>query len=157
MLPDDWQRVRGVRLRALRDAPDAFGKTLEEALAMSGCDWRGRLDDPDLATFVATVNSDDVGLVVGGSYDEDAQAAGLYSMWVAPEMRGAGVGGALVDAVIAWARADSRFTRILLDVSDYNTAAIRLYESRSFLPTGQTGTLPPPREDIQKHQRELVL
>ena len=158
MLPDDWRRVRAVRLRALRDAPDAFGMTLAEGQAKSIGGWRKRLEDPNSTTFVATTTEgEDVGIVVGCPYNGQIGAAGLFSMWVAPEFRGSGVGGGLIDALIAWARADSQITRILLDVGDHNIDAIRLYESRNFLPTGATGTLPPPREAILEHQRELVL
>lgn len=151
---DDWGRNRAIRLRALADTPDAFGSTLADARQMSEAAWRQRLTRTDSATFVATTTDQkDVGLIVGAPYDDEM---GLYSMWVAPAARQQGVGGALVDAVIAWARQSGR-SKLVLDVGDENHAAIALYVSRGFRPNGRTGTLPPPRDHILEHQRVLPL
>lgn len=156
MLPADWARVRTLRLNALEDAPDAFGTTLAEDRARPLGDWRVRLEDESHVTFVARMEDADVGLATGSFYEGLARTAGLFGMWVAPSARGCGVGGALVDAVIAWARSQG-YERILLDVGDDNPAAIRLYESRGFQPNGATGSLPAPREHVLEHQRELRL
>ena len=92
----------------------------------------------------------------GADYEWEDGAAGLFGMWVAPSARGQGAGGALVDAVVAWARAEA-FPRILLDVGDDNEPAIHLYASRGFVPTGVTTTLPAPRDHVHEHQRGLLL
>ena len=157
--PEHWYRLRAVRLRALADSPNAFGTLLAEDEARSAHDWRRRLEREEVVTLVAfTAAHEDVGLVVATpwKWSEDNDAAGLFAMWVAPETRGTGVGGALIDAVIAWAR-EGNYARILLDVADQNTAAVALYASRGFVPTGKTGTLPPPRHHVTEHERELVL
>ena len=156
--PDDWQRVRAIRLRALADAPDAFGTTLAEDEARPLAEWRERLTRGGSATFVATQveGGADVGLVTGAAYDGRAGDAGLFGMWVAAPFRGRGVASALVDAVIAWARA-SGYHRLLLDVGDDNLAAIRLYEAKGFVPTGARGSLPPPRDHVPEHERVLFL
>ena len=77
-------------------------------------------------------------------------------MWVAPEARRARVGSALVDLVVAWARSNG-IARLLLDVADANVAAVALYESKGFRRNGNVGSLPPPRQHIREHQRELAL
>ena len=77
-------------------------------------------------------------------------------MWVAPEARGQGVGNALIDAVIEYARS-SGASRLLLDVADHNQQAIALYARKGFKLNGKTGTLPAPRNHIREHQRELRL
>ena len=77
-------------------------------------------------------------------------------MWVAAEARGQGVGNALVDVVIEYARL-SGATRLLLDVADDNRQAIALYTRKGFVPNGKTGSLPAPRHHIREHQRELRL
>ena len=86
----------------------------------------------------------------------NTDTAWLISMWVAPEVRRRGVGGLLVDGVVDWARS-SGVIRLLLDVSDSNAPAIALYARKGFTPNGEVGTLPPPREHIREHQRELRL
>lgn len=93
------------------------------------------------------------GIVVGGPLED---TAGLFSLWVAPEARGQGLGAALVQAAIAWARGRGH-DRLLLDVGDANRTAIALYAALGFEPTGRTGTLPPPRTHVREHQRVLAL
>lgn len=156
MGPEQWERVRAIRLRALAEDPDAFGTTLAEDEARPLPAWRARLEDPGVATFVATADGADAGLATGTAYHGSGGAAGLFSMWVAPASRGRGIGGALVDAVVAWACA-AGYRRLLLDVADGNLPAIRLYEGRGFAPTGVTGTLPAPRDHVLEHQRGLDL
>ncbi|WP_394841146.1 GNAT family N-acetyltransferase [Pendulispora brunnea] len=151
---DEGPRLRAVRLRALRDAPDAFGTTFEEANAWRAETWTSQLEK--LATFVAARDGMDIGLARGAPHDDVEDAAILLSMWVAPEARGQGVGDALVGAVAAWARAQG-FRQLLLDVADTNARAIAFYARLGFFPTGAVSTLPPPREHILEHQRALDL
>ncbi len=156
MRPDDAARTRAIRLRALEEAPDAFGTTLAEDLARPPDAWRTRLESADAATYVAVLDGLDIGMATGASYEWVEGSAGLFGMWVAPEARQIGAGGQLVDAVVAWARA-AGFPRILLDVGDENPPAIALYASRGFEPTGVTSSLPPPRDHVTEHQRRLAL
>lgn len=151
---NDWQRLKAVRLRALADAPDAFGSTLAGAERYRDSDWRQQLDN--LATYVAVQGAFDVGMVRGIADPDSAGDALLLSMWVAPEARGRGAGEALVSAVVDWASAAGHH-RLLLDVADGNAPAIRLYERMGFEPTGETGSLPPPRERVTEHRRARVL
>jgi GNAT superfamily N-acetyltransferase len=61
----------------------------------------------------------------------------LNSVYVAPERWGEGIGGALLDAVIAEARL-RRMTRVQTWTHEDNERAQRLYRSRAFAPTGRT-------------------
>ena len=152
--PEDAPRLRALRLRALRDAPDAFGSTYERAARTSLEEWEQAFSE--LATFVAVVDGADVGMVRGAEDRDDASAAWLISMWVAPTHRGQGIGDALVDAVTSWARAEG-YARIRLDVADGNAPAVALYARKGFEATGETGRLPSPRDHITEHRRELTL
>ena len=150
--PDEVQRLRTIRLRALQDAPDAFGTTFEEASALAAEVWATQL--VELPTFVAVRDRMDVAMVRCARDRDRVDVAWLISMWVAPEVRRAGVGGLLVDLVVGWARTNG-MRRMLLDVSDLNLPAIALYEAKGFMPNGNAGTLPSPRNHIHEHQREL--
>lgn len=146
--------MRSIRLRALLDAPDAFGSTYEESVARPAERWPEQLRD--LPTFVAVEDDIDVGIVRCARDKADTEAAWLISMWVAPEARRRGVGAILVDAVINWAHAN-RVSRLLLEVADGNAPAIALYARKGFTPNGEVSALPPPRDHIREHQRELRL
>jgi hypothetical protein len=82
---DDWVRVREVRLRALEDAPSAFGSTYEEEREQPGSFWRDRLAGRDAATFLTVDGDRRVGLV--SVFFEDVGLAHLVSMWVSPDAR----------------------------------------------------------------------
>ncbi len=151
--PKDWKRYRNLRLSALTDAPDAFASTLEEEQCFTAETWRGRLTGETWVTFLGRIDDKDLGLATCGPYDE---AAGLYSMWVAPAARGQGLGDALVQAVIALAR-EKGHGELLLDVGDENPPAIRLYRRNGFRATGVAESLPPPRDHIKEHQRRRLL
>ncbi len=150
----EWQRLRETRLRALRDTPDAFGATFEEAACRSSDGWAQQLRD--LPTFIAVSDGRDVGMARYAADEKSTDTAWLISMWVAPEARRMGIGAALVDAVIDCAHA-AGMKRLLLDVADHNAPAVALYARKGFQPTGETGTLPPPRDHIREHRRELAL
>jgi len=154
--PDDWERVRAIRLQALRDSPDAFWTLLEQDVRLPPKTWRSRLAQPDAATFIARLDERDAGIVFTAQFEGRPGVAGLFGMWVAPFARRLGLADRLVDAVVTWGR-DAGFERIVLEVADGNLPAIRLYDRSGFEPTGKLGRLPPPRSHITEHERARVL
>jgi ribosomal protein S18 acetylase RimI-like enzyme len=104
---------------------------------------RGRVGDPGAFLFVA----DDAGEIVGMALGEQAlsdDGAGppvpgvchVSMVFVAPERWGEGIGGRLVDALIAEARFRGYDGAQLWTHSD-NARARRLYEGRGFEPSGR--------------------
>ena len=151
---DEGKRLRKLRLASLKDAPDAFGSTFQEVAARPRDSWREQLQA--LPTFVAVLDDVDSGIVRSSPHSEQANVAYLLSLWVAPHARGQGIGEALIDAVVDWGRAEG-YARLVLDVGNSNHLAIALYERKGFKPTGVTGHLPPPREQILEHEMALDL
>lgn len=143
----DGPRLREVRLRALRDAPEAFGSTLEETIARPPEVWDTQVKS--MPTWVAVEEADDVGMVRCAADANRPDALLLLSLWVAPRVRGRGVGDALVEAVVAHAR-DAGARRVGLDVAEGNAHAIALYRRCGFAPTGETGSAPAPHEAIEE-------
>ena len=154
--PQDWERVRAVRLRALTDAPDAFWVTLAEELEVTAEQWRERLAATDAATFLALAEARDVGLVVVHPSSSAPGDAGIAAMWVAPEARGSGAADALLAAAVDWARTHG-YPRARLWINDANDVAAGLYRRHGFTPSGVTGTFPPPRDHLTEHELTLNL
>jgi GNAT superfamily N-acetyltransferase len=151
---NEGPRLRSIRLRALQDAPDAFGTTFEEASATPAEAWANQL--ANLPTFVAVEDGRDVAMVRCARDQQNTEVGWLISMWVAPDCRRAHLGSVLVDLVVAWARANGMGC-LRLDVADVNAPAVALYESKGFMPNGKNGSMSSPRQHIREHQRELRL
>ncbi len=137
--PDEWQALKALRLRALASDPDAFGGRLEDAIEHDDERWRSRAaaDPAEAVTYVAEATDGSlVGMAVGAPAPDHPEAAGLFGMWVAPEVRGQGIGGALVDAVAGWARS-AGYALIGLGVTTTNTAAVTFYERKGFVDLGE--------------------
>ena len=142
----DWATLRDLRLRALADAPDAFGSTLEAEERMSEADWIGRAaplaDSPPCINLIAELGEEPVGLAYACLDAADPGRANLYSMWVDPSARRSGLGRAIVERVAAWAlSADAG--RLVLEVTEGNRAALGLYERAGFTLTGERSPLRP--------------
>jgi ribosomal protein S18 acetylase RimI-like enzyme len=144
--PDEGEALRAIRLRALADAPLAFGSTHAREAAYPPERWRDWAEASSAgggsAFFFAVdeASGAPVGLASGTIWEADAETAHLYAMWVAPEARGSGAGAALVDAVVGWA-AEHGALRVRTEVTVGNDGAARLYERAGFRDTGERGPL----------------
>jgi ribosomal protein S18 acetylase RimI-like enzyme len=151
---DDWRYYREIRLAMLEDSPSAFGSTRAEAASFDEQLWRQRLTDN--AVILARVGSTPTGSVMYSEFGTTGPGdCALFGLWVDPGFRGAGVGQALVEAVLTQARAAGK-RRVLLHVVTGNEAATRLYERAGFVPTGRA--VPYPHDDrVMEVEMELVL
>jgi GNAT superfamily N-acetyltransferase len=140
-VPDDWPNVRGVRLRALRDTPDAFGSTFEEESGHDESAWRAWAtgwDGADAQALFAAVEADAwLGIALGVRWGADAEIANLYAMWVEPGSRRLGAGRELVEAVVGWAHDLPGVRRVHLAATVTNPDAIAFYERCGFADTGE--------------------
>jgi len=158
---DEGQRLRAIRVRAISDAPSAFGSTLDDTLARTDAYWDARVTHAavgdESVLFVAENLEGWVGLV-GGYLEDFAVTASvkLISMWVAPASRGQGIGRKLVEQIIVWARQRPGAQHVSLWVTENNAAAIALYERCGFRSTGETQPLPL-RSDLLEQRMVLNL
>lgn len=141
--PGEGLRLRALRLRALADAPMAFGSPLAREEAFTDEVWHGRAaggaSGIDRVTFIAERGDQWIGLASGLAADPDEPDKAepvLVGMFVESAERGRGVGVALVEAVVAWARARGA-TRLYLWVTATNDPAIALYDKCGFRRTGE--------------------
>ena len=136
--PDDWETLRDVRLRALRDAPLAFGSTYEREAAFDEGEWRRIAGE---ATFLAG----DAGMA--GGFVNGPRRVRLWGMWIDPAARGRGIAEQLVDAVDAWACSIGA-TELELAVSEHAGAARAAYLRMGF-------ELMPERELLRTDRSDL--
>jgi len=151
--PEEWRHYRDLRLRALKDSPDAFGSTYAEAKRYSVSRWKSRVSglssETDLPLFAAH-DGRLVGLAWGKFESPGEPAAHLFQMWVAPEARGLGIGRWLVESVIDWAKSNGARS-LELAVTVGNTGARRLYESAGFEPVGDPVPLRPGSDLLEQN------
>ena len=133
--PQDWQTFVELRLHYLRTEPEAYGSTYAREVGFGAELWQERLatnwsflaypaDDPDAAPAGTAT-----GLSIGGG---DTLVVAMY---VAPEHRRAGCAHRLLDEIGEVAR-DQGGRRLLLDVTDLESAAGRCYAAYGFTETG---------------------
>jgi GNAT superfamily N-acetyltransferase len=144
---DEGLQLRVLRLRALAYAPMAFGSTLAREEAFSEHVWHERAVEgasgTDRVTFIAEREGQWLGLATGVASDPikpDDRGPVLVGMFVDPAARGRGLGAALVEAVVAWARSRGA-TWLSLWVTSSNGPAIALYEKCGFQRTGDSQPL----------------
>ena len=142
---DEADGLRDVRLRALRDAPEAFWSTWEREAAFGDEEWARRATEAGAGeqevVAVAEASGGRLVAIAGGRVDdEDPQRADLWGTWVDPAVRGGGrgLGAAVVGEVVAWARARG-LARVVLWVSEEVPAAAALYARLGFVATGRRG------------------
>jgi ribosomal protein S18 acetylase RimI-like enzyme len=146
--PADWETFRDVRLRSLAESPAAFGSRHADWVDAPADRWQSRLTQVPL-TLLAQDGSEVVGVVSGQPVGEEWVE--LISMWVAPAVRGRGVAGQLIGAVVEWAAGQDRATFLM--VRSDNARARTSYERAGFVDTGVPEGWP--ADQPPEHRMEL--
>jgi GNAT superfamily N-acetyltransferase len=143
LLQSDKGALREVRLRSLATDRMAFGETFEEIAQKDDRFWNTwahvASTSGEAATFVAVDPEGSLVGLVGSRRIEGV--VWLGAMWVAPPLRGHGIGARLLDALLAWAELEHPKLAVRLSVVPSQDAAVRLYRSRGFDFTGQVSPL----------------
>lgn len=137
LTPDDAAGYWALRLRALREEPRAFGADYEDSKDRPLEEVEKRLAaEGDTFTLGAFADGRLVGMLTfrRPAETKSRHTAGIYGMYTAPEVRGQGIGGALLDALLVRARALAGLEQIYLGVATTQDAARALYRSRGFEP-----------------------
>jgi ribosomal protein S18 acetylase RimI-like enzyme len=140
---EDARQLRELRLEALRSHPIAFTADLSESEAFDDQHWVERAvagaGDGREAVYVADASG---GRLVGmsGIYTPPnrpklAHSGTIWGVYVRPEARGSGVGKALVNACVEWARAKG-LVIVKLSATTEPPTAQRCYERCGFEPYG---------------------
>jgi len=125
------QRLRSVRLAALKDTPDAFGAKHEDELLFSDSQWQDRLK----YTYWCFVVADgvDIGLLAVDKADKDRNSdCWLSSWWISDAFRGQGVAQLMMEWVIKLSQ-ENEWKIIGLGVWPENLRARNAYKKLGFV------------------------
>ncbi|WP_330297234.1 GNAT family N-acetyltransferase [Streptomyces sp. NBC_00503] len=158
---DEWEKVKELRLAALRDpaAPVAFLETEEAAVGRPDAFWQERTEGAShgrsARQFIAeapdgTWNANVVVLVeeagTVGIFDEaiDVDQGHLVGVFVRPEQRGSGLTEALFEAALewSWSLEGPALDRVRLFVHEDNARAAAFYRRFGFEVSGLVVPMP---------------
>src|ERR1700761_4243360 len=129
-----------LRTASVREAPYAFGATLEDALSADAASFDATAADHAVSfiitTFILYTEGHPAGLIEAHFDDTADRRAFVCELWVAPAVRHLRGGELLVDSATAWL-ANEGATEIYAWVADANRNAMRFYEALGFGPTGE--------------------
>lgn len=140
----EWPQYREVRLRALKEAPDAFGSTWEREIQGTDDSWSARIAAATASgnegAFFAVEREQVCGLIWVQIAEKKPHMASLYQMWVDPAARGQGVGRSLLSEALIWAKKHGAW-QVRLGVTVADSPALKLYTSQGFRPVGKAEPL----------------
>lgn len=123
-----------LRLRGLKEDPEAFGASYNDSVNMAIEDIRKRLAPTEDAFVLGAFNPKPCGMLgffrrVG----ERARHKGfIWGVYVAPEGRGCGLARRLMNECIERAKKMDGLEEVILTVSTTQDVAMKLYESMGF-------------------------
>jgi len=133
LTPDQWERIRAIRLRALEDSGHAFGGTFEAESAEDEATWRLKFDKNDF--LIASVDDVDAAMlyieVLQGDFGATCWIGGC---WSDPNFRGKG----LMRAMFTYIDEQDKDWKVQgLGVWTDNFSAIAAYEKLGFVKMGE--------------------
>lgn len=133
---DEWPTYREVRLRALRESPDAFVASADEEAAFEDSVWEERMERS--RRILAEEADVVIGVVsVGTGHRTNIAGAGeLFGLWVEESRRGTGVARRLMEKAAKVAR-DVGLRQLLYWVGTDNGRAVAFASSFGFRPTDE--------------------
>jgi GNAT superfamily N-acetyltransferase len=131
--PNEWQRLRSIRLQALSDSEHAFGGTFEVESTEDENTWRKKFEKLDF--LIASVDGVDAAMlsveVLNGDFGATCWIGGC---WSNPEFRGKG----LMRAMFIFIDENEKDWKIQgLGVWTDNYSAIAAYEKLGFIKMGE--------------------
>lgn len=134
--PDEWETIKALRIRSVREHPEAFGQTEKEAEAYDETKWRSLFESGQY--LIAELNGEIVGMVclVRETREKIRHYISIASMYVVVEAQGKGIGKALMQRAIAVAKSIPGVIKVTLHVTASQTEAKSMYTSLGFVEVG---------------------
>ena len=131
----DWEELRDLRLRSLEDSPEWFAAKIEVESTKTPEEWRAELE---AAHWRLITQSNEVVGMMAVSPAEPIRGADcwLFGCWIAPEYRGQGIMGVIIEELDRISRLHG-WEKQGLGVWPNNERAIRAYKRYGFYEGGE--------------------
>jgi len=127
---NDVDRLRALRLAALKDTPDAFGARYDDEVNKPILEWQDRLKNTHWCFVVA--DGVDVGLLAVDRAEKDRNSdCWLSSWWIKDALRGSGIPKLMLTWLEQLCR-ENNWKKIGLGVWPENIRAITAYKKLGF-------------------------
>ncbi|HEY2000623.1 GNAT family N-acetyltransferase [Paraburkholderia sp.] len=137
---DQGAVFRELRTASLREAPYAFGQTLEDALSADAATFdvtaASHAVSATVTSFILYTEGHPAGLIEAHFEHTTPRRAFVRELWVAPAVRHLRGGELLVNTASEWLASEGA-EEIYAWVADANRNAMRFYERLGFGPTGE--------------------
>ncbi len=129
--PERWNEYKTLRLRALKDDPQAFGSSYAKEVAYSDEKWREKTNDN---VFFACNGNDLVGMmgIWQSEDDKNNKVANVFGVYVIPEFRGKGISKMLMQSLVEELKTSPNISKLKLTVNKDQVSAVKLYEAFGF-------------------------
>ncbi|MBY6036959.1 GNAT family N-acetyltransferase [Fictibacillus nanhaiensis] len=140
-IEQDAERMLNSASEALTNAPYMLS-TVEDIKKMSVVAMQKTLkayhENPNYVQFIAEVDGKLVGKIdFKNGNNEKISHQGAFAMTILPEYRNYGIGRALLETLINWAKNNSKIEKVCLEVMEDNLGAIQLYKNLGFFEEGR--------------------
>jgi RimJ/RimL family protein N-acetyltransferase len=140
LVPKDCEAFQALRLRALQECPEAFASSYEEESDTPIAEIEMRLRPKIDAAIFGAFEESRLCALVGLQRERMAKLAHksfLWGVYVAPEVRGRGVGAEIVSYALLYASSVLGTRQVNLGVNTKNIVAVALYEKLGFIEYGR--------------------
>jgi len=139
----EWQKFKELRLRAIREDPQAFITPYAKEIQTTNEKWQERLKNYQGENAIMFFAKDDKNLVgMIGTYWNDKNdseiTAHIFGVYVNKKYRGQKIGKALMKKVLQYIRERKNIHLVNLRVNVEDKAPFHLYESVGFVEIGRT-------------------
>jgi ribosomal protein S18 acetylase RimI-like enzyme len=139
LTPEDAAVFQALRLRGLKECPEAFASSYEEEVGTRPEEIAKRLEPKPDSAIVGAFREDKLVALTGVQREGMAKLAHkafIWGVYVAPETRGSGVGSRVVSHALSYASETLGVRQVNLGVNTKNTAAVALYSKLGFTQYG---------------------
>jgi hypothetical protein len=136
---EDAAAFQTLRLRGLKECPEAFASSYEEESGTPLEEIEERLKPKPDSAVVGAFNQGDLVALTGVQREGMAKLAHkafIWGVYVAPEARGCGVGSKIVSHALNYAAETWGVRQVNLGVNTKNFAAVALYGKLGFVQYG---------------------